>query len=184
MRTRIGIPLLLSTSLLLGATAAQAQETYAGWLFALQRQKEVRPVSNAAFQHECGECHLAYQPGLLPARAWDALLDAQALRQHFGVNAEMDAATRREVHDYAVTYAADRSYYKRSRKIAVATATGPVPLRISQLEPVARVHRAIDPAWVTGNAAVKSLAACDKCHTEAAQGVYEADTVRIPRAAR
>jgi hypothetical protein len=49
---------------------------------------------------------------------------------------------------------------------------------------VARVHRRIDPALVAGNPEVKSLAACDKCHTEAAQGVYESDTLRIPGAAQ
>jgi hypothetical protein len=184
MRKLRGITLCLASALLSGGTAAQAQESYLGWLLTLNRQKEIQPVSNEAYQHECGECHFAYQPGLLPARSWDALLEPQALRDHFGVNAELDAATRGRLHDYAVANAADRSYSKRSRKIAVATAAGPVPMRISRLEPVARVHRRIDLALITGNPEVKSLAACDKCHTEAAQGVYESDTVRIPGATR
>jgi hypothetical protein len=33
---------------------------------------------------------------------------------------------------------------------------------------------------VTGNPGVKSLAQCDACHTQAAQGVYDNDTVDIP----
>ena len=37
--------------------------------FARPRQ-DVAPVQSAAYQEECGGCHFAYQPGLLPAASW------------------------------------------------------------------------------------------------------------------
>jgi hypothetical protein len=178
LKTRLSA--LLAGALLMTGTLAHAQETLGGWLFTFDRMKEVRPVANQAYQHECGECHLAYQPGLLPSRSWEVLLTADALRQHFGVSAEMDAALLREIRAYALANGADKSYTKRARKIAVATATGPAPLRISQLPYIQRTHAEIPTQRIAGNADVKSLAQCDKCHTQAAQGVYDNDTVLIP----
>jgi hypothetical protein len=171
----------LGVALLALVTAqVQAQETLTGWLLSIDRMKEVRPVTDPTYQAECGDCHLAYQPGLLPARSWDALLDSTALRHHFGVSAEIDPARLRALRSYALAYAADHSYYKRSRKIAVAAESGPAPLRITSVLPIQRIHQGIPAAWVTGNPDVKSLAQCDACHTQAAQGVYDNDTVNIP----
>jgi hypothetical protein len=171
---------LLAGALLTTGALSQAQETFGGWLFSLERMKEVRPVVNKAYQRECSECHLAYQPGLLPSRSWDQLLTADALRQHFGVSAEVDATVLSEIRGYALANGADKSYYKRARKIAAATAAGPAPLRISQLPTIQRTHAGIPAQRIVGNADVKSLAQCDKCHAQAAQGVYDNDTVAIP----
>ena len=173
-----------AATLALASAAAPAQETLTGWLFTLDRMKEVRPVSDKAWQAECGECHLAYPPGLLPARSWEALLQPEALGRHFGVNAEIDPAALGALRTYALAYAADRSYYKRSRKIAAATAAGPLPLRISTLVPIARAHADIPATQITGNAAVKSLSQCDRCHTQAGRGIYDNDSVAIPTAPR
>lgn len=174
------LPALLAGALLLAAPLAHTQESRVGWLITFERTKELRPVVNQAYQRECSECHMAYQPGLLPARSWDVLLTAEALRQHFGVSAEMDAAVLRELRDYALANGADKSYFKRARKIAVATASGPAPLRISQLPLMQRTHADIPAQRIAGNPQVKSLAQCDTCHTQAAQGVYDKDTVAIP----
>jgi hypothetical protein len=184
MKLRASLRCLLAGALALACTLTQAQDSLIGWLFTLERMKEVRPVASKVYLRECGECHLAYQPGLLPARSWDALLTADALRQHFGVSAELDAAVLGELRAYAMANAADKSWFKRSRKIAVATASGPAPLRITQLVYIERAHSDIPAQRIAGNPDVKSLSQCDKCHIQAAQGVYDNDTVAIPRYAR
>lgn len=173
-----------------GLVRAQAQvqdlapipppESFSGWLFTLQRMKEIRPVTDATYRGECGECHLAYPPGLLPARSWELLLTPQALSQHFGVNADIEPTKLQAIRAYAIAYAADRSYYKRARKIAVGSATGPAPQRITELTYVSRTHRQIPADWIAGNPQVKSLSQCDRCHTQAADGVFDNDTVSIP----
>ncbi len=179
MQNKFKIAALLAGALLLNGTHAGAEEL-AVWLFDFGRTKEVKPVTDKLYQDECGECHFAYQPGLLPAKSWEKLLNAEALRDHFGVNAEMDQDNLRAIHDYAVENAADKSWYKRSRKIAVATAEGPAPLRITALRYIERKHRDIPEQMVKGNKDVKSLSYCDKCHTQSAKGVFDADSVRIP----
>ena len=180
MQNKLKIVALLAGALLVNSTYAGAQEDFAVWLFNFERTKEVKPVTNQQYQDECKECHFAYQPGLLPAKSWEKLLTTDALRDHFGDNAEMDKDTLRAIHDYAVENAADRSWYKRSRKIAVATTEGPAPLRITELRYIERKHRDIPEKMVKGNKDVKSLSYCDKCHTQAAKGVFDTDTVAIP----
>ena len=179
MKIQLKVVALLA-ALLVNSTYARAEEYFAAWLFDFGRTKEVKPVTDKQYQDECGECHFAYQPGLLPAKSWEKLLDAKALRDHFGVNAEMDKGTLQAIHDYAVENSADKSWYKRSRKIAVATAEGPAPLRITALRYIERKHNEIPEKMIKGNKDVKSLSFCDKCHTQAAKGVFDADTVLIP----
>jgi hypothetical protein len=180
MKNKLNVVVLLAGALLLNSNQTFAEEDFVVWLFDFGRTKEVKPVSDKQYQDECGECHFAYQPGLLPAKSWEKLLTAEALRDHFGDNAEMDKDALRAVHDYAVENAADKSWYKRSRKIAVATAEGQAPLRITALRYIERKHHDIPEKMVKGNKDVKSLSYCDKCHTQAAKGVFDADTVLIP----
>lgn len=180
MKNKLNVAALLAATLMVNSTQTYAAEDFVVWLFDFGRTKEVKPVTDKQYQDECGECHFAYQPGLLPARSWEKLLNAEALRDHFGDNAEMDKDTLRAIHDYAVENSADKSWYKRSRKIAVATSEGPAPLRITELRYIERKHHEIPEKMVKGNKDVKSLSYCDKCHTQAAKGAFDADTVLIP----
>ncbi|HEU0188772.1 MAG TPA: diheme cytochrome c [Gallionella sp.] len=174
------VALLVGSLLANGATCAQAEETFGGWLINFGRTKEVKPVTDKLYLKECGECHFAYPPGLLPARSWEKLLNADALKNHFGDNAEFESATLQAIHDYAVDNAADKSFYKRSRKIALATAGGEAPLRITEVRYIKRKHKDIPEKMVKGNKDVKSLSNCNKCHTQADKGVFDNDTVSIP----
>ena len=185
MQRKWTVAILLMTILLVSSAYTAAAENFFGenfvyWVLNFDRVKGVKPVTDKKYQDECGECHFAYQPGLLPAKSWEALLNGEALRKHFGVDAELDDDTLKAIHDYAVDNAADKSYYKRSRKIALATEEGPAPLRITELRYISRKHHDIPEKMIKGNNGVKSLSFCDKCHTQAVQGVYDEDTVAIP----
>lgn len=171
---------LMVGSLLSVSGAALAEESLFQWLTAVSREKEVKPVSNKVYKEECGSCHLAYQPGLLPARSWEKLLTENALNEHFGENAALGDAALKEIHDYAIANAADKSYYKRSRKIALMTETGDAPVRITEVRYIKRKHQEIPDKMIKGNPDVKSLSYCNACHTRAEEGVYDNDTVSIP----
>lgn len=170
----------LMTGTLLIAAPCFAQESMSEWLFSFERMKGVKPATDRKYLKECGECHFAYQPGLLPGKSWEKLLSADALKNHFGENAELDTATREAILDYAMNNAAETSWYKRSRKISVATEKGPAPLRITELRYISRVHHDIPEKMIKGNKDVKSLSMCNTCHTQAAKGVFDSDTVNIP----
>ena len=105
---------------------------------------------------------------------------ADALKHHFGENAELDPATRAAILNYLLNNAAETSWYKRSRKIALATEQGPAPLRITELRYISRVHQHIPEKMIKDNKEVRSLSMCNACHTQATQGVYDSDTVNIP----
>ena len=38
------------------------------------RNRALAPVVNETYRTECGGCHFAYQPGLLPAQDWERLM--------------------------------------------------------------------------------------------------------------
>lgn len=160
------------------STALLADEGEFMDLFA--RHKEVEPVRSALYEENCGECHFAYQPGLLPARSWRALLAPDALADHFGENAELDEADRQAILDFLVAHAADQSRYKRSIKIRRSIPQGQTPLRITEVPYIRRKHSEIPDALISGNDQVGSLSNCDACHRRAAQAVYDDDTVLIP----
>jgi hypothetical protein len=180
MMTRGFKATLLAATLMAGSGIALAEESFTGWWFSFERHKEVKPVDNPTYKEECGACHLAYQPGLLPARSWEKLLTEDALGDHFGDDASLDADTLKEIRDYALANAADKSFYKRSRKIALATEKGDAPLRITEVRYIKRKHHEIPEKMVKGNKDVKSLSHCNKCHTKTDKGVFDSDTVSIP----
>lgn len=172
--------LALLCGLLWTSCTAMAEESLVTAIFTPFRQKEIVPVDNKQYKDECGSCHFAYQPGLLPAKSWEKLLNEKALAEHFGENAELDKDTLKVIYDYAIANAADKSYHKRSRKIAIATENIEAPLRIIEVRYIKRKHHEIPEKMIKGNKDVKSLSYCDACHTQAAKGVFDADTVKIP----
>ncbi len=171
---------LLAALLLVGSGSAVAGESFWSWLATFSRQKEVQPVTNKTYAEECGSCHFAYPPGLLPGKSWAKLLGEKALSDHFGENASLDKDTLKTIYDYAMENAAEKSRYKRSRKIALATEEGEAPLRITEVRYIKRKHHDIPEKMIKGNKDVKSLSYCNACHTKAEQGIFDSDTVSIP----
>lgn len=171
---------LLGLALFLGAGSAMAEEDFWSWMGTFSRTSGVAPVKNKQYKEECGSCHFAYQPGLLPEKSWDKLLNAKALHNHFGEVADLDKDTLEAIRDYAFANSADKSYYKLARKITIATEEGEPPLRITDVKYIKRKHHDIPEKMVKDNKDVKSLSYCNACHTQAEKGVFREDTVSIP----
>lgn len=163
-----------------GASYANAGESFSQWLFSFKRMKEVAPVTNKAYNEECGSCHFPYQPGFLPAASWQKLLDAKALADHFGDSAELDESTRKEILDYAIANSAEKSWYKRPRKVMASLKQGDAPLRITEVPYMKDKHSQIPAKLVKENSKVKSLSYCNKCHQKAKDANFDDDTVVIP----
>lgn len=144
-------------------------------------RQDVAPVGNELYRTECGSCHFVYQPGLLPAATWQAIL--QGLDDHFGENAELGAAEQQAVSAYLAANAADRAAYSRFAGIG-RSMQGSASLRITDSAYFRRKHDEVPERLVSGNPDVGSFARCDSCHTSAAQGVYDEHQVRIPGVGR
>lgn len=133
-----------------------------------RRPRAAAPQDDAAahaYAAECGSCHLAFPPRLLPGRSWAALLGG--LADHFGENAEVDAKTRQQLEAFLVQGGAKDP-------------GGQAPLRITELRWWRHEHDELPPATFQRKA-VMSPANCGACHPGASRGDFEEHAVRIPR---
>jgi hypothetical protein len=142
------------------------------------RKPGVAPVDNPQYLEECGACHFAYQPGLLPARSWSKMM--ATLDNHFAENAELPADTAKAIEDYLLKNAADTSQHRRSVKIMASIKPGATPLRISETPYFVKKHSELPPKMVRDNPKVGSFSKCGACHTQAAKGSYSEREIMIP----
>jgi len=119
---------------------------------------------------ECGSCHTAFSPQLLPAASWRKIMGR--LDDHFGDSAKLDAATGQAITRYLVENAADHATGDESRTIMHSLGPGEVPARITDVPFIAGLHAAVmDPRW-SGQPRPKRLTECEVCHVRAARGDY------------
>ena len=135
------------------------------------------PVNNQTYIDECGACHFAYQPELLPSASWLKILNQ--LDDHFGEEIEADPDTIKTILDYLKTNGAENSSAKRSKKI-MRNLGNQVPMRISDIPYIREKHHELDPA-IFKRESVGSLANCTACHITAEKGIYDDDDVKIPK---
>lgn len=106
------------------------------------------------YRAECGSCHVAYPPKLLPAASWKVL--TRRLERHFGSDASLDAKAREEIDRYLAAHAGRR-----------AAPPGAEP-RITQTRWFLKEHEGeIGPG--------KNPANCIACHAGAEEGHYDDD---------
>ena len=141
------------------------------------RDDDLNPVTNQAYKETCGECHFAYQPGLLPSASWLKILNQ--LDDHFGEEIEVDSGTIKTISEYLKTNGAENSLSKQSRKI-MKSLGNQVPMRITDIPYIRRQHHELDPA-VFKREPIGSLVNCIACHITAEQGIYDDDDVKIPK---
>jgi hypothetical protein len=154
------------------------QQRRGGWV---QSRPDVAPATNATYRQECGACHLAYQPGLLPAAAWEQVMTPAALAAHYGDDATLAEPQRLEINRYLNAKAADRAGQVRAQAFAVTSgANGTAAPRITTAPYFIRKHDEIPQRLVTGNPNVGSFSQCNNCHRGAADGIYNEHQVKIP----
>jgi hypothetical protein len=130
------------------------------------RAQRVPPLPE--YTQECGSCHLAYPPGLLPAASWRRAMDG--LSSHYGSDASIDPALARQLKAWLEAHAATGT---RARQ-------APPQDRITRADWFRREHGEV-PAATWKLAAVKSPANCSACHNQAEQGDFSERHIRIPR---
>ncbi len=138
----------------------------------------INQTTTTLYQGECGSCHMAYQPGLLPPQSWETIM--ADLDNHFGENAELMPKDLTALRNFLLDNAAGRVNYRLSNKLMAAQRGKPFPQRITQMHYFRHEHSELGPTQVTKNPQVKSLSQCDRCHQGAAQGLYDEHDVSIP----
>ena len=162
--------------------ALQSQSDSNLWRYFGGEGRGVAAVNNSWYQEECGSCHFAYQPGLLPARSWNRLMSHKELSNHFGEDIAFDEQPIvNELANYLISNAADTSSYKRSRKIMRSLGANEAPLRVTDTSYIIRKHRGIPKRFIVQQE-VGSIANCEACHKSADKGSFDDDNVRVPNA--
>jgi cytochrome b len=134
-------------------------------------------AQDTTWQDECGGCHLAYHPNLLPARSWQRLLAGQ--HDHFGEDLVLDPATARRLAAFATANAAERRATTNAWHIARSAPPTAAPLRITDTAYWRGKHADIDPArW--SQAPVHGKGDCAACHLDAVAGTFRAGAMRLP----
>jgi hypothetical protein len=133
--------------------------------------ERLKPVTDDATRTECSACHMAFQPQMLAARAWHAIMGD--LSNHFGEDASLDPATAEAISAYLAANAADAPA-SRGRWMRGIAADQTIT-HITETPNWIRHHKGeVSPAAFE-NPKVKTKANCVACHRGADQGFYDDD---------
>ena len=153
----LGLLVIAFSALVLGRAQAGGGHFYA-------------PVTDTVVKEECGGCHLAFAPSMLPARSWTRMMGD--LQHHFGTDASLDPGTAKKITDYLTANAADQAGQRYSTKLLRGLPQAQAPLRITELPHWIKEHKEIAASeWQ--QSAVRSKANCTACHASAERGYYE-----------
>ncbi|MEW5788576.1 MAG: diheme cytochrome c [Pseudomonadota bacterium] len=164
---------LLTLALAVGATA-----------FAIARapadDEAIFPMpAGKTYLNECGSCHTAFAPGLLPARSWRKML--AGLTDHFGEDASLDEPQRLAILKDLETLAADTPQANlRMRRINGAIPGNAAPQRITESGYFKFMHDEV-PRHIWQRKKIGTPGNCLACHTRANEGRYGEREVRIPQ---
>jgi hypothetical protein len=137
----------------------------------------LNPVTDPTYKDNCGGCHFAYQPELLPSASWKKILDG--VDDHFRESIDLDQQTKSVILDYLDRNSAEHSTANRAGKI-MRSLHGQAPTRITEIPYIREKHRELSPK-VFEREAIGSLSNCIACHTTAEKGIYDDDKTSIPR---
>ena len=129
------------------------------------------------YRSECGGCHLAYPPTMLPTVSWQATM--ATLEDHFGENAELDLETGAQILNFLGDHAAGQGRGDYSERMWRATRGMAPSSRITETDYFIGQHHEIPPTMVAGNPEVRSFSRCEACHTRAAEGSFDEHDVRM-----
>lgn len=155
-----------------------AEDHYNGKDKHSKSSRMLKVVKNEAYLKECGACHFAYQPELLPIRSWQKIMDT--LDKHFGTDASLPEDSKAELHKYLTEGSAEKSSVKNAQRLLKSISPDETPARISEIKFFKKEHRKIRPE-VLQRKAIGSISNCAACHTTADKGDYDEDLVRIPK---
>lgn len=167
---------VLAVLLLLGAGLAGRAAAEEEALDSPVPGSDIAPARNEVYIEECGACHVAFPPGLMPQRSWEVIVDGFA--DHFGEELEFDDEVIASLRKYLINNAADRSKYPRSVLIMQYLRDDLTPTRVMDVPYIKRKHSQIPRDALEKNANVRSFANCDACHSRVEAGSFNKKEIK------
>jgi hypothetical protein len=185
MRRRPGFPLMIEALRLCGA-AALACSVGASHAADDRFDRATADSKNgfavagdAQYRKECGSCHFAYLPGLLPAQSWQLVMDS--LKSHYGEALNIPAATTSDITAYLKTNAADVSEFAGSKIIMQRIRPESPPRRVTDVPHIRSYHRVmVETIAVNAKIKPRGFTNCNDCHRRAENGSFALDELAIP----
>ena len=146
------------------------------WLFAIYgtarevHTGEFKYIKNSLYIAECGACHLAYPPQLLPESSWVQTM--AGLEDHFGENAEIDSETNTKITAYLRQYGLGNNQpntmSKMMRELPIETT-----LRITDMPSFIDTHKLVLDQLEMASFPEGYLSPCADCHRQAASALFD-----------
>ena len=146
------------------------------WAFAIQgtvqevQAGDFRYVKNSDYIDECGACHLAYPPQLMPTQSWVELV--RGLDDHFGENAEVDDELGVTISSYLDTYALGKGKPSRMSKM-MRNLPQQLPIRITAFPAFIDAHATVLEQLEMSEFPTGYLSPCADCHRQAASALFD-----------
>jgi cytochrome b len=170
---RRGVAFALATVALGTAGAYLWTSGWASSYAAARAQQKAVKAAPSRWNKECGGCHLAYSPALLPVRSWERMLREQA--DHFGEDLSLSPNVAKALLEEA---RADRTSTWAAWKLA-RSGGNDSPQRISELRFWRRAHERL-----AANAFKPPVSQgrhdCESCHLDAASGIFHPRMIQRP----
>ena len=129
---------------------------------------------NALYIEECGACHVAYPPGLLPVQSWQEIM--LGLSDHFEDNAEMDQETADEISRYLGEHALRMGRPSTMSEMLRNIPDKP-PIRITELPAFISVHDNVHVQADGSDNQGVYLSRCAECHSDAEKGSFDENSI-------
>ncbi len=131
------------------------------------------------YASECGDCHVPYNPSLMSSDRWRLLMNS--LENHFGEDASLDDATRRQLTEWITAHAAETVDTKPAHVLAQADPANPISLTATPFWK--KTHAAI-PDTVFARKPIFARSNCTACHSDAETGMFYPANIKIPEETR
>ena len=118
------------------------------------------------YKKECGSCHIAYAPYLLPKKAWGSLMGG--LENHFGDDASLEEADFERLSAFLKTHSSEayESFFK-----ANLAGENESEIAISKYKFYEKAHKEL-PQELFKSSNIKSKANCNACHEDGELGFF------------
>ncbi len=131
--------------------------------------------NNPTWASECGDCHYAYHPSLLPRSSWDTVMSG--LSDHFGEDASLDKDTQSEISAFLSKYSSEHWDSEAANELQKVDLKKPLEITASPYWK--QRHEEIEPL-VFKRKSIGSKGNCIACHTDAKSGHFADEKISIP----